>query len=283
VFVHGWDAAVAAAGSPEFTGLGTQWRLWGESPSPSSLDMPDLAFSNIEPTFPRPISPIDLAFSNADFGLLTSTSAESVSERRCRIASASACAASGESGGLDGFFSPDLSARSFSPKLGGLNIFSRPSPIFSSPLHGALPAGAPSLLSRGCMQKSALSFTGTSADFSCFCDFGEANGETGRVLVGDLASVGPAELRRTLGPSSRSRPPSLVAAVIEDTNSALELATSLGLSVFFAPAAPAWSPCSPNFSCTWLIRLVSACFCSFKFANSSSAAEGRGHAGFARI
>ena len=41
VLVHGWDAAVAAAGSPESTGLGTQW---GEPPSPSSLDMLDLAF-----------------------------------------------------------------------------------------------------------------------------------------------------------------------------------------------------------------------------------------------
>jgi len=81
------------------------------------------------------------------------------------------------------------------------------------------------------MQKSALSLTGTSVDFSCFCDFGEAKGETGRDLVGDLASVGvgPAELPCALGPSSRSRPAPLVMAEMEDTDSALELATSLGL------------------------------------------------------
>jgi hypothetical protein len=106
------------------------------------------------------------------------------------------------------------------------------------------------------MQKSALSVACTSAGLFCLCDLGEATGEIDRAAVGDLASA--------LGPIGAF-------LSLPDTNSAANLV----LSTSFAPAALAlsWSPCSPNSSCTSLIRLASACCCSFKLANSS-AAEG---------
>mmetsp|Transcript_44160 Transcript_44160/g.106127 ORF Transcript_44160/g.106127 Transcript_44160/m.106127 type:complete len:215 (-) Transcript_44160:298-942(-) len=185
--------------------------------------------------------------------------------------------------------SPRSLARSFSPKLGGRNIF-------SSPLQGASPAiGVPSLLSRGCMQNSALSVACTSAGFALAlrADLGEETGESDFVAVGDPASaLGPigalapgtnlVPSRKkppacALGPLPRSRPPPLASAVTLVASlagsSAVEFATNLALSPSFAQAAPAcsWSPSSPISSCTSLMRLVMACCCSFRLANSSAA------------